>query len=124
MSRPSGSQDPSRTQRPGMALDPLLEAATNDFTEVEYAGVGDEIDDVGALAAASDDAGFSQGLEVAGGVGLSESGGIDELGDAEFGRAEALEEAEAGGFPENAKACGDEINGFLGEGGVVLGHGE
>lgn len=124
MSGPSGSQNPLRTQRPGMALDPFLEAATDDFTEVEDAGVGDEIDDVGALAAASDDAGFGQGLEVAGGVGLSESGGIDELGDAEFGRAEALEEAEAGGFPENAKACGDEINGFLGEGGVVLGHGQ
>lgn len=124
MSRPSGSQDPSRTQRPGMALDPLLEAPADDFAEVEDAGVGDVIDDVGALAASSDDARVGQGLKVTGGVGLSESGGIDELGDAEFGRAEALEEAETGGFPEDAKACGDEIDGFLGEGGVVLGHGE
>lgn len=107
-----------------MALDPFLEAATDDFTEVEDAGVGDEIDDVGALAAASDDASVGQGLEVTGGVGLRESGGIDELGDAEFGRAEALEEAEAGGFPEDAKTCGNEIDGFLGEGGVVLGHGK
>ncbi len=105
-----------------MVLESALEAAADDLAEVEDAGVGDEVDDTGAFASASDDAGVCEGLEVAGSVGLGEAGSLDEIRDVEFGLAEALEEAEAGGFAEDAEAGGDEFDGFLGEGRVVLGH--
>lgn len=102
-------------ERAGVVLELALEAAADGFAEIEDAGIGDEVDDVGTLASAAEDGGLGEGLEVAGGVGLGEAGGLDELGDAEFAVAEALEDAEAGGFAEDAEACGDELDGLVGE---------
>lgn len=95
-----------------MAFEVALQAGADGFAEVEDGGFGDGIDDVGAIATASDDAGFGEGLQVAGGVGLGEVGGLDELGDVEFAVAEGLEDAEAGGFTENPEAGGHEFDGF------------
>ena len=98
-----------------MVLELALEAAADGFAEIEDAGIGDEIDDVWSFATAAEDGGFGEGLEVAGGIGLGEAGGLDELGDVEFAVPEALEDAEAGGFAEDAEASGDEDDGFVGE---------
>ncbi len=98
-----------------MVLELALEAAADGFAEIEDAGIGDEVDDVGALAPAAEDGGFGEGLEVAGCVGLGEAGGLDELGDVEFALAEALEDAESGGFAEDAEPGGNEKDGFVGE---------
>lgn len=102
----------------GLVLDPFLEAAADDFAEVEDAGIGDEVDDIRAFAATADDGGLGECLEVAGGVGLGEAGELDELGDVEFLGPEGLEEAEARGFAEDAEAGGDKFDGLIGEGRV------
>lgn len=105
-----------------MVLVAALEAATDGFAEVEDGGFGDGVDDIGTVAAASDDAGIGEGLEVAGGIGLGEVGGFDELGDIEFAGAEGLKDAEARGFTEDPEAGGDEFDEFRGEGQGRLGH--
>ena len=102
-------------ERSGVVVELALKAATDGLAEIEDAAVGDEIDDVGTFATAAEDGGIGEGLEVSGGIGLGEAGGLDELGDVEFSIPEALEDAETGGFAEDAEACGDELDGFLGE---------
>lgn len=98
-----------------MVLELALEAAADGFAEIEDAGIGDEIDDVWSFATAAEDGGFGQGLEVSRGIGLGEAGGLDKLGDVEFAVPEALEDAEARGFAEDAESGGDEDDGFVGE---------
>ncbi len=106
----------SDSEGAGVALKVALQAGADGFAEVEDGGFGDGIDDVGAIATASDDAGIGEGLEVAGGVGLGEFGGLDELGDIEFAVAEGLEDAESGRFTEDPEPGGDEFDGLGREG--------
>jgi len=114
---------PSSRERAGVILHPTLETSADRVAQLEDAGIGDAIEDAGTFAATADDPGLGEGLEMSGGVGLGEAGGLDELGHVEFAGAKALEEAEARGFTEDPESGGDEFEGLIGEGGVRLGHG-
>ena len=77
-----------------MTLHPALEAPADGVAQFEDAGIGDGIEDTGTFAAPPDDACLGEGLEMAGGIGLAQAGGFDELGDVEFTGAQGLEKTE------------------------------
>ncbi len=107
-----------------MNLHPALQASANRIAQLEDPRVRDVVEDARTVAATSDDAGLGEGLEVAGGIGLGEAGGLDELGNVEFAVAEGLEETEARRFAEDPESGGDQFEGRIGEGDGRFCHGE
>lgn len=101
----------------GAVGEALLEVGADGVTELGDGGVGDEAHGDEALLAAADHAGLGEGLDVAGDVGLGETGGGDEVGDVFFAILQGAQDAEAAGFGEDTEPGGDHFEGFLSEDG-------
>ena len=82
----------------GLGAQAFLEAAADRIAELEDVPVGHEIEDKRAGFASGQEAGFGEGLEVAGDIGLGEAGGLDELADVAFAGFEGEEECQAAGL--------------------------
>jgi hypothetical protein len=79
------------------------------------AGVGEPVEDGGAVLAPAHQAAGEENLQVLGDVGLAAAGELDEVADGVFPGAERLEEAEPHRLAQGAEALGDEVDGLGGE---------
>lgn len=92
-----------------------MQTAAHPLAEFEDGGIGDEVVDVQTLLAASDDAGFGQGLEMPGHVGLGGLRRRHQLRDVALAGFEGDEQAEAHGLAEDPEPGGDEFDGLIGK---------
>ena len=97
-----------------------LNAAANVLAKVEDLRVGNCVNDLQPLFAAGEDTGLGEGLEMSGGIGLSKAGGVEQVGNAFFTGPEGLKQFEAARLAEDAKAGGNEIEGAIGEDGLLM----
>ncbi len=104
----------------------LAAEAGVDFAEPGEDGLLiDVIVEAVAVAAAVDEAGFGEDLQMVGDGGLTEAELIGEFNDvvhfgADFLAGEELHDAEAGGFAEGSKGAGEAVVGGDGAGGARL----
>jgi hypothetical protein len=82
-------------------------AAADQIAQSKNSGVGNEIDDAVALAAAANEAAIVESMQMLGDIGLIALKGSGDLVDGEFAVFEELKDAEAVGFAEEAEAAGD-----------------
>jgi hypothetical protein len=92
------------------ALDSTL---TNEIAKLHHHGIGNAVIDGVAIAAAADDAGVVEQLQVPGDVGLIAIELEGEVADSALAGFERLQEPQAEGLAEEAKAAGDEVNHFV-----------
>jgi hypothetical protein len=88
-------------------------AAADEIAEPEEIGVGNEIKDAVAAAAATDETAVIEGLKVLRNIGLCAAEGRGDFADGAFAIFKELENAEAVGLPEEAEAAGDSLEDAL-----------
>lgn len=99
----------------GFFLKGLFEAAADEFAEFEYAAVGDVVVDHQAFFTAGDQAGFGQGVEVAGDIGLIAFGGIHQCAHVLFTVKQRVQQSESHRLAHDGKASGNQLQGFIGK---------
>jgi len=107
-------------KKPGVLGESALNAAANVLAKVEDLRVGNCVNDLQPLFPAGDDTGLREGLKMSRGVGLSKAGGVEQVGNAFFTGPEGLKQFEAARLAEDAKAGSDEVEGAIGEDGLLM----
>lgn len=107
-----------------------LQGSANQFAKSEDFLVRDVVNHAGSVTTTTQDARLGQGLEVSGGIGLSQSSFFHQVGDRQFAPLQGSDEFQSAGLPEDSKSGRDEIEGFVADitGGnpshtLALGHG-
>lgn len=91
-------------------------AAADEVAELEDNRGADRVEHRVAIAAAGDEAGVVEELQVPGDVGLIAVEGFDEFADGVFAFLELLQDAESERFAEDAETAGDDVEGRFGHG--------
>ncbi len=97
------------------------QTAADDSTEFDDGGVLDPIDRTVAFGAAPDDALSSQLGQASGDARLFEPGRVREILDGAFSLHEQVEDSEPFGVAQRPETRSNELEGFVGQDGVLLG---
>lgn len=84
-------------------------AAADQIAELEDIGIGDEVKDAVAFAAAANERAVIESLQMLRNIGLGAAEGGSDFADGAFAVFEKLQNAESGRLAEEAEAAGDGI---------------